>query len=361
MPDIDEQIKEVEDLLARTKRNKATEHYIGTLLAKLSKLRALKEQKASSKKSGPGYGVKKRGHATVVLIGFPSVGKSTLLNALTGAKSKVASYEFTTLTAIPGMLEYKGASIQVIDAPGIIEEAASGKGRGKEVISIVRNADLILIVLDKNVERLPIIEKELYNANIRLNAPPPKITIKKDVKGGLIIDSLVKQDLSIETFKRVLKEFGYANAYVLLKEKFTLERLVDALSPNRKYVDSIIVINKVDLLSPKELKKLKAKFKDAVFISAEKGYGLDELKERIWSSLGFVRIYLKKPGCPPDFKEPLILRGKVTIEDVVKGIRKSPELLAYAQVWGKSAKFPGQKVGLKHELADEDVVTIYFK
>jgi small GTP-binding protein len=362
MPTIDEQITETEELLKRTKRNKATEHYIGTMMAKLSKLRALKEQKSSSGgKSGPGYGVKKRGDATVVLVGFPSVGKSTLLNSLTSAKSKVASYEFTTLTAIPGMLLHKGASIQVIDAPGIIEEAAAGKGRGREVISVVRNADLILIVLDDKVKRLPIILNELYNANIRLDVLPPRIDIKKDIKGGLIIDSLDKQELSLDTIKGVFKEFGLINAQVLLKEKFILERLVDALSPNRVYVPSLIVINKIDSMSKSKLNKLKKKFPKAVFISAEKGVGLLKLKDNIWNALGFMRVYLKRPGHEPDYKEPLILKGRVTVKDVVRGIRKTPELLDYAQVWGKSAKFAGQKVGLKQELQDEDVVTLYFK
>jgi ribosome-interacting GTPase 1 len=66
---------------------------------------------------------------------------STLLNAITNKESKVAAYDFTTLDAIPGMMEYdgeyKGARIQIIDLPGIIEGGASGKGRGREVFAAV--------------------------------------------------------------------------------------------------------------------------------------------------------------------------------------------------------------------------------
>jgi len=71
-------------------------------------------------------------------VGFPSVGKSTFLSKVTKTESIVAAYSFTTLTAIPGVLEYGGAEIQVLDLPGIIEGAAEGKGRGRQVISAAK-------------------------------------------------------------------------------------------------------------------------------------------------------------------------------------------------------------------------------
>jgi len=82
------------------------------------------------------------------MIGFPSVGKSTLLTKLTGTESKIAAYEFTTLTCIPGNIYYKGSKIQLLDLPGIIEGAKDGKGRGRQVIAVARTCNLICIVLD---------------------------------------------------------------------------------------------------------------------------------------------------------------------------------------------------------------------
>lgn len=69
------------------------------------------------------------------VLGFPSVGKSTLMNTLAGVFSEVAAYEFTTLTTVPGVIKYKGAKIQLLDLPGIIEGAKDGKGRGRQVIA----------------------------------------------------------------------------------------------------------------------------------------------------------------------------------------------------------------------------------
>ena len=88
---------------------------------------------SGSKDAGRGFDVSKSGDTRIGLVGFPSVGKSTLLTALTGTASEAAAYEFTTLTCIPGTMTYRGARVQVLDLPGIIEGAADGKGRGRQV------------------------------------------------------------------------------------------------------------------------------------------------------------------------------------------------------------------------------------
>ena len=107
---IPEKIKAIQDEMAKTQINKATEHHIGLLKAKIAKLK--REQEADiTKKSGmkqDGFDVRRSGDATVVFIGLPSVGKSTLLNKMTGAKSTVGAFQFTTLTVVPGMMEYRG-------------------------------------------------------------------------------------------------------------------------------------------------------------------------------------------------------------------------------------------------------------
>ena len=95
-----------------------------------------------------GFEVSRFGNARVCMIGFPSVGKSTLLSSVTDTASLSAAYEFTTLTCIPGVIHYNDAKIQLLDLPGIIEGAAEGKGRGRQVIAVAKNSDMVLMVLE---------------------------------------------------------------------------------------------------------------------------------------------------------------------------------------------------------------------
>jgi len=128
-----QKIADIEFEMSRTQKNKATNGHLGLLKAKLAKLRvALVTERTGGGGGGGGSGweVQKTGDARVGLVGFPSVGKSTLLTTLTGQESLAAGYEFTTLTCIPGTYNYKGAKVQVLDLPGIIEGAKDGKGRG---------------------------------------------------------------------------------------------------------------------------------------------------------------------------------------------------------------------------------------
>jgi len=344
----EEEAKEIEDEIARTQYNKATEKHIGKLKAKIALL-CSKIQKKSGKK-GAGYSIKKHGDATVLLVGFPSVGKSTLLNQLTNAESKVGDYDFTTLDVIPGVMEYKGAKIQILDVPGLVEGAASGRGRGREILSVVRNADLILIMVDvEGIDKVGVIEKELYEAGFRLNKEPPQIKIDRKSAGGV---NVTGGCFNRDTVVSVLREFGIHNADVVIAEDSDMDRLIDALMKNRVYVPAITIVNKADRGVPKT-------GSDSICISALRGTGINGLKELIWKKLRFMRIYMKRPGKEPDMKEPLVIREGSTVEDVCRwvhgGLKKQ---FRSARVWGPSARFPGQGVGLKHGLVDGDVLEL---
>src|SRR5699024_9325065 len=136
MMGLEDEIEDLRDEIAETPYNKSTEAHIGRLKSKLAEKKE-KLENQSSAGGGQGYSVEQTGDATVALVGMPSAGKSTLLNALTNAESEVGAYEFTTLDVNPGMLKHKGANIQLLDVPGLIEGAAGGRGGGREVLSVI--------------------------------------------------------------------------------------------------------------------------------------------------------------------------------------------------------------------------------
>ncbi len=358
---IQEKMRAIEEEMGRTQKNKATEYHLGLLKAKLAKLK--RELVGGSKGKGKtsGFGARKSGDATVAFIGLPSVGKSTLLNALTGAKSKIAEYEFTTLSCIPGILEYNGAKIQLLDLPGIIAGAKGGKGRGKEILGVARSADLVLIILDVFRPRiLPTIKEELAGIGIRLDQEPPKIFMTKKERGGVEISSTVRLTrLSKKMIVGVLNEYGIHNCSIVFRENATVEQLIDVLAGNRVYNRSLVVLNKADMVSKKYLKQLDFDFTP---VSAEKGENVKKVRKEIFDRLALIRVYTKPRRESADLKEPMMLRLGATIRQACHKLHRDlVRDFKYALVWGKSAKFPGQKVGLDHVLADGDVFSVIKK
>lgn len=352
----EEEIKKIEEEIKKTQKNKATEFHLGQLKAKIAKLRREALGLKARKGKGSGFDIKKQGDATVVIVGMPSVGKSTLLSKITNAESKAAAYEFTTLTCIPGMLEYKGAQIQILDLPGLIKGAREGKGRGKEVISVSRSADLIMILLDATKPGdYEIIKHELEGFGIRMNKKPPDVVIKKLVSGGLTITTSRRlKKISKNEIKAVMNEYRIFNANVLVRQDITVDELIDVIERNRVYPPSIVVVNKVDLLKDKS--KIP---KDAIPVSAEKEKNLDLLKKQIYEKLGLMRIFTKRQRGGADLEVPLIVVKGATVGLVCAKLHRDlKKEFRYAMVWGKSVKHQPQRVGLEHKLADEDIVMI---
>jgi ribosome-interacting GTPase 1 len=260
------------------------------------------------------------------------------------------------------MLDYRGARIQVLDLPGIIEGASKGKGLGKRILAVARSADLVILVLDvfqpyhENVLRT-----ELGNIGIRLDQKPPNIIIEKASTGGISIAQQKKLvSLSEKLLKEILHLYGITSARVVIREDVTSEQLVDYLTGDKKYAESITVLNKIDLVEPRFVKEVQAKVKSEVIpVSADSGINIELVKEKIYEKLDFIRIYMRPKGGETDYKEPLIIRRRSTVEDVCNKLHRSMKKeFRYGLVWGKSVKFGGQRVGLQHMLEDEDVLTI---
>ena len=361
---IPEKIKAIQDEILRTQLNKATEHHIGLLKAKIAKLKREQEaeQVKKSSKKQDGFDVKRTGDATVVFIGLPSVGKSTLLNRLTGSKSAVGAFQFTTLTVVPGVMNYRGARIQVLDLPGIIKGASTGKGLGKRILSVARSADIVLLVLDVfQPYHEDVLVNELGNIGIRLNQTPPNIVIEKSTTGGIAVAQQVKlKKMSEKLLKEILNVYGYTSARVVIREDIESEQLIDFINGNKTYAKGITILNKIDLVDDAFVKKVSKKIKtDVIPTSADSNKNINQLKERIYNELQFIRVYLRPKGGETDFKEPLIVREGNTVMDVCNKLHRNLKKdFRFGLVWGKSVKFGGQRVGLNHILIDEDVLTI---
>ncbi len=363
---IEEQIKAVEDEIQKTPYNKATQHHIGRLKAKLARLKDEQEtRRLKGGGGGPSYAVKKSGNATVGLVGFPSVGKSTLLNQITDATSEVAAYDFTTLDVIPGLMEHRGAKIQVLDMPGLIRGASKGRGRGKEVLSVARACDLLILMIDVFETHVDVLVDELHLAGIRLNERPADVTLTKANRGGLTVNPTVKlTKLDAEMVADICREWGYLNGTVVVRQDITEDQLIDVLAGNRVFLRAFVVVNKIDLVSADYVKQLQAKLPGwkLVPISAEKGVGLTRLKDEIYSTLRFMRVFLKPQGKEADMADPMIVKQDSDVGMVCDAIHRDwRKRFRYANVWGPSAQFPGQKVGLDHPLKDSDVLTIVLR
>ncbi|PJE67172.1 GTP-binding protein [Candidatus Shapirobacteria bacterium CG10_big_fil_rev_8_21_14_0_10_36_6] len=357
--EISKKIEAVKKEIHDTPYDKSSQFHHGVLKAKLAKYNDMLEAKVAmggGGTGGGGYAIKHSGDASVVLVGLPSVGKSTLLNAITNAESKVGNYDFTTLGVVPGMMEYKGVRIQILDLPGIIEGAAGGKGFGRKVLSVVRASNLVVLMTDyQRANWLSKVKKELEDAGMRLNKRPPKIHVHKMAKGAIqIIDPYFS--LPAEQILEIVKEMGFDNVVVQFGEKInSVDELIDGLSKSRTYIPLVEVVTKMDTIKNYELRITNFKKDGIVGMAADKGIGIEEFKEAVWKGLGLVRVYLKRERVlEADRKEPLIMKKTDTLNQVLKRI--SSEMrddVSRACIWGKNARFPGQEVSFKSLVFDE--------
>ncbi|HPY64705.1 MAG TPA: GTPase ObgE [Bacillota bacterium] len=145
--------------------------------------------------------------ADAALVGFPNAGKSTLLSVMSAAKPKIASYPFTTLQPILGVVDVSGARFVLADVPGLIEGASEGAGMGHDFLRHVERARLLLHVLDVSnfdgiepMDRFVALNRELENYKNLLDSHPQWVVLNK-------ID-LVTED-TVQKLRDDLEALGY--------------------------------------------------------------------------------------------------------------------------------------------------------
>ena len=147
----------------------------------------------------------------------------------------------------------------MLDLPGIIEGAASGRGRGRQVIAVGKSSDLILMILDaqKGEEQKMKLTTEIETTGIRLNKEKPNIIIKVQKTGGLFFSSsgpLTKIDEKM--VRNIFAEYRIHNAHVKFNGDYDVDDLIDTIEGNRKYMRCIYVYNKIDTISIEEIDEL---------------------------------------------------------------------------------------------------------
>ncbi len=356
---LERKIEELKEEYSKTKDNKKTNYHVGMIRMKIAE--AKRDLVIASKKiKGEGFFVKKTGDATIALVGFPSAGKSSLINTIANTRSKTAQYAFTTTQIIPGTMIYKDAHIQVFDMPGLIEDAHLGKGGGRMVISASKSADLIVFVIDINqIHQFEKLMKELNALEININKKKPYIQINEQDTGGIKIE-VNKSGLPEEDLKEILNGLGTHNAIVSVWGRVTDDEFISIISGRAIYMRAIVALNKIDTL--KDYQKVadelsKKQNIEVIPISATNGINIDLLKERIYENLGIISVYLK-PKMGEERLMPMILGKGADIEDAAKKFHTTiVDELKCAVISGPSAKFPNQKVGKEHALASGDVIT----
>jgi GTP-binding protein len=146
--------------------------------------------------------------ADVGLVGFPNVGKSTLLSHVTNARPKIANYHFTTLSPNLGVVDLDGSNGFVMaDIPGLIEGASEGVGLGHEFLRHIERTKVIIHLVDaaSTEGRDPV--EDIYKINAELEAYDPSIMERPQVIAANKIDSIYEEEGVENPIERLRKEF----------------------------------------------------------------------------------------------------------------------------------------------------------
>ncbi|MEG0297109.1 MAG: GTPase ObgE [Clostridium sp.] len=151
--------------------------------------------------------------ADVGLVGFPNVGKSTLLSTVSAARPKIANYHFTTLRPNLGVVKPDGMEAFVMaDIPGIIEGASEGVGLGLEFLRHIERTRVLVHIVDISgiegrdaIEDFKLINKELKNYSVKLWDRPQIVVANKA--------DMLYDDEAFEEFKKAVNEMGFDKVF----------------------------------------------------------------------------------------------------------------------------------------------------
>ena len=365
----EEKLRLMGEFLSIVPKHHGTDRMISQVKKQMAALREEIDKKKKQHKAGsaPAYFVPKTGAAQVAVIGPTNVGRSSLLRAVTNAQVEVTPYPYGTKTPVPGMLPYEDIQFQLVEVPALVERSSEGRADGFMKLSMARNADAIIIVVDVRDDpagNFLMITGELANSRVLIAPPEGEVEIEK--RAGTQIQFLWEGELvgcSTEDVIELLAGYKIRSALLRIRGRATIENVEDAIFGNTVYRPTLVLANKSDLRPDHralEQLRIAAEPLEIIFASTEHTKGLDKtLGEKLFHLLDVTRIYTKEPGKPPA-KSPMVFRGSIAVGDLARAIHKDfLTNFKYARITGPAAKFPNEKVGLDRKLTDGTIVELH--
>ncbi len=256
--------------------------------------------------------------ADVGLLGFPNVGKSTFLKAVTDAKPKIANYHFTTLEPNLGVVKTKdGDGFVIADIPGIIEGASQGVGLGIQFLRHVERTRLLLHFLDVSSQECINPIDDFYAINEELKKYSEKLSKRKQIIVANKIDSMQNEE-TLEKVKELAKKENLEIFAISAFTKQGVEELIDYVSKTLKQLpkeDLIETEERVVYTLEEKQDQWTIKEEDGVFIVS--GKAVERLMGRINiednESMYYLQKSLKNMGIEDKLKEMGVCEGDTVI------------------------------------------------
>ena len=315
-----ERLECLREMMRTIPRHNGTEHLQADIKSRIKQLtEEISAPKKGGRRSGPSHVVRPDGAAQVALLGPPNSGKSSLHARLTGSRTEIGPWPFTTQVPVPGMFPHADVHFQLVDLPPVTDEYME-----PWLAAALQPADAALLVIDVDapecVEQVPALMARLAERKVFLRARWP----------------------------------GLPGAE---------PRSDDSDDPFRLDLPTLLVANKCDLdPDPDEVRVLEEllglRF-PAMSVSATTGAGLEALGPFLMRALDIVRVYSKSPGKPVDRDRPFAVRRGDTVIDVARRVHQDiARDFRFARVWGAGV-FDGQQVGPDHPVEDGDIVELH--
>jgi len=362
---LEEKIRTLEEFLSLVPKHKGTEKLIALHRSRLVKLRQeLEKKKAVKKGSGAPtpFSIQKSGDIEAILVGTNGVGKTRLLNALTNTKYPVG---VPTHVPIQGVTTCcKGVLLQIVEAPALFEGASRGIGNGRQILGLIRNSDILGIVIDltNDIEwQYSVLMKELENASLRINVSRPPVAVERTGSGGILIFGAENYDIDTDELREYLREAGFRNCTLRILGPVSMQQIIDSLDNRIRYIKAIIIATKGDLPGTaknfKDLIRIAGNRFKVVPVSSIKNKGINELKEAFFTELDLIRVWTKSEKGIGE--RPLVLKKNSTVRDAAKKIHSSfLNHFRYAVIHRHDSKSPTKKVGINYKLEDGDILQI---